>query len=47
MLIKVSTLSQAVHGGIAALEERTARMHIQTQQLQTHADRELYHRSTS
>jgi hypothetical protein len=42
-----STLSQMIRGDVVALAERTEQLHLRTERLQTHADRELYDRPIS
>jgi hypothetical protein len=39
----ISTLSRAIHGDVVTLGERIEQLHIRTEPLQTHADRESDH----
>jgi hypothetical protein len=39
----ISTLSQVIHSDVVSLGERTEQVHILTERLQSHANRELRH----
>ena len=43
----ISGLSQAIQGGVVNLERKTEQLQIQTERLQTHAERKLPNHLTS